>query len=44
MTFADLKVTTQVLWQGALIFAVIDILFVVVLAKRIKVERFRLLK
>jgi hypothetical protein len=44
MAFADLKVTTQVLWQGALIFAVIDILIVAVLARHIKVEKFRDLK
>jgi hypothetical protein len=44
MAFDDLKVTSEVLWRGALIFAVIDILFAAILTRRIKAESFRLLK
>lgn len=44
MISSDLKVTTKMLWQGALIFALIDILFVAVLTRSIKAENFRLFK
>ena len=40
----DLRVTTNVLWRGALFFALIDAVFVSVLAWRITPERFRQLK
>ena len=44
MTFADLKVTTEVLWRGTLIFAVVDTLYVAVLTRQIKAETFRQIK
>ncbi len=44
MISPDLKVTTEVLWRGATIFAVVDIVFVAILTRRIKAETFRLLK
>jgi hypothetical protein len=37
----DIKVTTHILWMSALIFAVIDLVFLLVLARRVKQERFR---
>jgi hypothetical protein len=37
----DMKVTTQILWEGALIFALIDVVFVFVLRRRIRFEAFR---
>ena len=40
----DIKVTTQILWEGALIFALIDVVFVFILRWRIKPEAFRQLK
>jgi hypothetical protein len=44
MISPDLKVTTEVLWRGAAIFAVIDIVFVAILTRQIKAESFRMLK
>ncbi|HVP12961.1 MAG TPA: hypothetical protein VMV94_17435 [Phycisphaerae bacterium] len=41
---ADAKVTTEMLWRGALILALIDVVFVSILALRLKRERFRRLK
>jgi hypothetical protein len=41
---SDIKVTSEILWQGALIFALIDLGFVSLLAWRIKRTRFRQLK
>jgi hypothetical protein len=40
----DTKVTTEILWQGALIFAFIDIIFVAVLARLIKPTTLREMK
>jgi len=40
----DTKVTTEILWQGALIFAFIDVIFVAVLARLIKPARLREMK
>ena len=40
----DIKVTSEVLWRGTLIFALIDLGFVPLLAWRIKPTRFRQLK
>jgi len=40
----EVKVTSEVLWKGAVIFALIDIVFVSVLSWRIKSERFRQIK
>ena len=40
----DIKVTSEVLWRGTLIFALIDLGFVPLLAWRIKETRFRQLK
>ena len=40
----NLKVTTEILWQGALIFALIDVVFVAVLARLTKPESLRQLK
>jgi hypothetical protein len=34
------RVTTEILWRGALIFAAIDVVLVGILARRIKRERF----
>jgi hypothetical protein len=36
----DVKVTTRILWQGTLIFALIDIVFISILKWRIKPEAF----
>ncbi len=36
----DIKVTTQVLWKGALIFALIDVVFVSILRRRVRFEVF----
>jgi hypothetical protein len=45
MTFAaDDKVTTEILWQGAFIFALMDTVFVVLLARLIQPERLREMK
>ncbi len=35
---ADIKVTSEILWKGALIFALIDIVFIVIVAKLVKPE------
>ena len=40
----DLKVTTEILWRGALIFALIDVVYVGVLVWRIKPAELRKLK
>lgn len=40
----DIKVTTEVLWRGALYFALIDIVYVTFLAKIIKPEDLRRMK
>lgn len=40
----DIKVTTDILWKGALYFALIDIVFVSVLTKLIKPEDLRRMK
>jgi hypothetical protein len=40
----DIQVTTEILWRGALMFALMDIPFVAVLAWRIKPSRFRQLR
>jgi hypothetical protein len=40
----DIKVTTQILWEGALIFAPIDIVFVLILRRKIQTEMFRQFK
>jgi hypothetical protein len=40
----DAKVTSEILWRGALIFALIDVVFVAVLAWLIKPARFRQIK
>ena len=40
----DVKVTTEILWRGALIFALIDIVFIIVLTRVIKPEKFRQMK
>ena len=40
----DTKVTTQILWKAALIFALIDIVFVFILRRRIRFEAFRQFK
>jgi hypothetical protein len=40
----DIKVTTGILWQGALIFAFIDTIFIAVLARIIKPARLREMK
>ena len=37
----EIKVTTQILWEGALIFALLDAVFVSVLAIKVKPEIFR---
>ena len=37
----DIKVTTEVLWRGAVIFALIDLVFVLILRSRVKAEVFR---
>jgi hypothetical protein len=38
------KVTSEILWKGALIFALIDVVFVSVLTRRIKLVRFLQIK
>jgi len=40
----DIKVTTGILWEGALVFALIDIVFVSILRRRIRFEAFRQFK
>jgi Co/Zn/Cd efflux system component len=45
MTFmTDVKVTTEILWKGALFFALIDIVFVVVVTRLIKPADFHQMK
>lgn len=41
---ADTKVTSEILWRGAFIFALVDIVFVTVLVRLIKPARFRQIK
>jgi hypothetical protein len=41
---AETRVTTEILWRGAILFAVIDAVFVTALARFIKPPRFRQLK
>jgi len=41
---SDIKVTSEVLWKGAIIFALIDTIFVSILTRRIKPLRFRQIK
>jgi hypothetical protein len=38
---SDIKVTTEILWQGALIFALVDVAFISVLVRRIKAASLR---
>ena len=40
----DFKITTEMLWQGALIFALLDVVYVPVLVWRVKPESFRRVK
>ena len=40
----DFKITTEMLWQGALIFALLDTIYVPVLVWRVKPELFRRVK
>lgn len=40
----DFKITTEILYRGALIFAVMDVVFIPILAWRIKPEVFRRIK
>jgi len=40
----DAKVTSEILWRGALIFSLIDIVFIIVLTRFIKPEKFRQMK
>lgn len=40
----DVKVTTEILWKGALIFALIDIIFIIALTRVIKPGKFRQMK
>ena len=40
----EMKVTTEILWQGTVIFALIDIVFVAILRWRIPAEGFRQFK
>lgn len=40
----DFKITSEILWRGALIFAIIDAVYVLILAWRIKPARLRQLK
>jgi len=40
----DLKVTTEILWKGALFFSIVDVVFVIILIKLIKVDEFRRMK
>lgn len=40
----DLNITTQILYQGALIFALIDAVYVPILVRRVQEEAFRRLK
>ena len=44
MTSPDIKLTTEILWRGTLVFALIDLAFVPLLAWRIRPARFRQLK
>jgi hypothetical protein len=41
---SELKVTTDILWKGALLFAMMDVLFVVILMSGIKPDDFRKMK
>lgn len=44
LTSPDAKVTTHILWEGALIFALIDVVFISILRRRIRFEAFRQFK
>jgi hypothetical protein len=41
---SDFKITSEILWRGALIFALMDVVFVTVLAWRIRPARLRQIK